>query len=68
MRPKTNAELVSASRARAIEAGARKITIMLPPETAAQLQALRDAGYAGNDTQCIVRALAAAAAPVSSRR
>lgn len=56
------ADRVAASRARAIEAGARKTPRgMLTPEAAHALDALLRAGYAPNATACIVRALIEAA-------
>jgi len=62
-KPVPLAERVGASVERALERGARRTPRgVLPPEAAAALQALLDAGYAPNATACIARALREAAA------
>lgn len=64
-RPIPLAERVAASRARAIEAGARPTPRgLLPPDAAKALDVLMETGYAGSQTACIARALVA----VSRRR
>lgn len=61
--PKSPADRVADSRARAIERGAiRTPRGVLPPDAAQALDALMQSGYATSRTACIARALVQAAA------
>lgn len=61
-KPATPAQRVAASRARAIDAGARPTPRgMLPPDAARALDALMASGYAASATACIALALIEAA-------
>jgi hypothetical protein len=61
--PVSLADRVAASRARAIEGGARKMTVMLPEDAVARLKLLIDRGYAGNQTQALISAIMAVPVP-----
>lgn len=62
MTARTQAERNRASEARKIAAGARRLPgVLLPPQAAADLSALRERGYAPSIAGCIARALSEAA-------
>ena len=60
-RPATNAERVTASQRRAIERGARRISVMLRPDEARALRALQKARYSDTTRGVVGKALIEAA-------
>ena len=60
-RPSTNAERVTASQRRAVERGAKRVSVMLRPDEARAVRALQKARYSDTTRGVIGKALIEAA-------
>lgn len=63
-KPKQQSAYTMAGRARAIEAGARRVEVLLSAGDAQQLAALEAAGFADSGAECIRRAVREAASRI----